>query len=93
MDERLSWSLERIDAELALNGGSILRVDPDAPKPADCCCENKGQPFLLDGVLVTTRNVGCHVHKPLSPRYEAVYFVEPIGLFVLREQLLRDLRK
>jgi hypothetical protein len=72
MDKRLSWSLQRLDAELALDGGSIVRVDPDAQKPADCCCENKGRPFLLAGVLVTSWNVGCHVHRPLSPRYEAL---------------------
>ena len=32
--------------------------------PLECCCENGGKPFLLDGVWVTSRNAGCIVHTP-----------------------------
>jgi hypothetical protein len=37
--------------------------------PAFCCCDHGGQPFLLNGELVVTRNAGCRVHAPQPPAY------------------------
>ena len=48
---------------------------------------------MLDGVLVTCWNVGCKVHKPLIPLYDPVDFAEPIGRYVRREMLIRNLRR
>ena len=93
MDNAENWSVERLDAELTLEGKRLIPPAVSSPEHLVCCCENGGRPFLLDGVLVTCWNVGCKVHKPLIPLYDPVDFAEPIGRYVRRKTLIRDLRR
>jgi hypothetical protein len=93
MENIENWSVERLEAELALEGKRLIRTTAGSSERPVCCCENGGRPFLLDGVLVTCWNVGCKVHKPLIPLYDPVDFAEPIGRYVRRETLIRDLRR
>jgi hypothetical protein len=93
MENIENWSVERLEAALALEGKRLIPPAVSSPEQPVCCCENGGRPFLLDGVLVTCWNVGCKVHKPLIPLYDPVDFAEPIGRYVRRETLIRDLRR
>ena len=67
-----SWSRERLDAELKMDGQRLVEPAP-VWKDAVCCCANGGRPYELNGVLVTSWNAGCRVHRPpiLFSRREA----------------------
>jgi hypothetical protein len=93
MENIENWSVERLEAEAALEGKRLIRPAASSPEQHACCCENGGRPFILDGALVTCWNVGCRVHRPLIPLYDPVDFAEPIGRYVRRENLIRDLRR
>ena len=98
MENIENWSVERLEAELALEGKRLIRPAVSSPEQPACCCENGGRPFLLDGVLVSCWNVGCKVHKPLVPLYDSVDFGEPTRRhqatqFARKESLFRNLRR
>ena len=43
----------------------IITVEPEpiAVKKANCSCSNEGKPYLLQGMMVTSRDPACRVHN------------------------------
>ena len=55
----------------------------------ECCCANGGKPYLLDGVLVVSRNAGCRVHHPTPGVYMPAEEYPPdyLALMKYRKQI------
>ena len=43
---------------------SCQQAAAERNRPLSCCCQNGGEPFEMDGVMVVARNAGCIVHRP-----------------------------
>jgi hypothetical protein len=57
-----------------------------SPEPT-CSCRNNGDPYLLDGVMVISRNPACRVHPTtLSPSTCSVSVERLVGNWNGREK-------